>query len=62
MKFSWQHRADTERDLRVVAEQRLQNAESNWPMVREHADALRRERELNGWTGIVAALFAEQKG
>jgi hypothetical protein len=61
MRFPWQHRAEKEHDLRLVAEQRLATARSNWPLVREHADSLRRERELNGWTGIVAALFEQKR-
>lgn len=61
MRFPWQDRADEERRLRKVAEARLAKAESNWPVVREHANALREQRELNGWTGVADALFANRR-
>lgn len=59
LRFIWQRRADEEQRLRITAEKRLATARSNWPVIQEHANELRRQRELNGWTGIVASLFAD---
>lgn len=61
MRFPWQRRADEEKVHRDDAEQRLADAEADWPRVYMHAASLRNERQLNGWTGIVDALFANRR-
>lgn len=62
MRFPWQKRTDEERRRREVDERRLAAVMSDWPDVIAHAERLQYERELNGWTGIAAALFSGQKG
>lgn len=62
MRFPWQRRADEERDHRMAAEERLAAARADWAVVHAHADELRHEKYLNGWTGIVDALFADRGG
>lgn len=61
MRFTWQRRADEEQRLRKTAEAQLAAVQSNWPEVEANAAELRRHKELNGWTGIVASLFADQR-
>jgi hypothetical protein len=58
VRFPWQHRADTEHVHRVAAEQRRDDAQADWPEVRRHADALRKEKELNGWTSTILSIFS----
>lgn len=58
MRFAWQRRADEEQRKRIADEKRLDEIEADWPKVREAAAVTRAHRELNGWTGIVADLFA----
>lgn len=59
MRFPWQRRADVEKDHRLAAEQQLAEARSDWVTVHTHVNQLRREQAMNGWTGIVATLFAD---
>lgn len=57
MKFPWQRRADVARAHRVVAEKRLEDVRADWPHVRREASGIRRQRELNGWTETIVAIF-----
>jgi hypothetical protein len=61
VRFPWQRRADEERGHRMAAQERLASARADWVTVHAHAADLRREKNLNGWTGIVDALFADRK-
>lgn len=62
MRFPWQRRADEEQHHRVVAEQRLSDAQADWPDVRRHAALLRAEKDLNGWTDTIVSIFGAQRG
>lgn len=61
MRFPWQRRADAEHTHRVAAERRLADAQADWPEVHRHADALRKQKELNGWTETIVTLFGAPK-
>lgn len=61
MKLPWQRRADDEKVDRLRAQERSRDAMADWPIVREHAEALRQQRELNGWTATIAAIFGAPK-
>lgn len=60
MKFPWRRRADEEATHRVAAEQRQADAEADWPEVISQAASLQRERNLNGWTENLRALYGYQ--
>ena len=62
MRFPWQRRADEERRHRVDAERRLAATRADWTKVRDHTAELRRQKDLNGWTTVVTALFADDRG
>lgn len=62
MRFPWQRRADEEQQHRIVAEKRRDDANSDWPVVREHAARLRREKDLNGWTDTIVGIFGTTSG
>ena len=57
MRFPWQHRADTEERHRLDAERRLDAVRSDWAPVGRQVAAIRRERELNGWTNTIRTIF-----
>lgn len=57
MRFRWQKRADEEERHRHEAERRLAAIEADWPKIRHHAGELTDEKNLNGWTSVVAALY-----
>lgn len=61
MRFAWTRRADEERKHRIAAERRLAGVQADWPDVRLTSAALRREKEINGWTATCAAIFGTQK-
>lgn len=61
MRFPWQQRADDEARHREAAEKRLADAEADWPRVHSAVEELRTHRNLNGWTDIAAALFADTR-
>ena len=61
MRFPWQQRADEEAEHARLAEKRLETARADWPRVQSAVEEMRTHRQLNGWTGIVAALFADSR-
>lgn len=61
IRLPWQRRADQEETHRRAAEQQLAEVRADWVTVHAHAAALRHEKEMNGWTGIVSALFADRR-
>lgn len=62
MRLPWQRRADEERERRLAAEQRLAEARADWVTVNTHLAPLRYQKNLNGWTGVIDALFADRRG
>lgn len=61
MRFPWHHRAEKAKQERIDAGRRREEVEASWPQVYEARRNLAEQRRLNGWTGVAAALFADQK-
>jgi hypothetical protein len=62
MRLPWRKRADDERQHRMKAQKRLQEAQADWPRVHAEAKRLRDGKQsLDQWTAQANRIFADRR-